>query len=528
MCKKTISILTLCFILFQLTAACFSTAGTAGVTGTADKAGAAGTIVAASSAGTAATPGMAVKQPVRKGAVIADHTSAKLEGIPTEWAQKAREGLHIAYGHTSHGSQITYGMMGLTYFRKEPFIFEKGAPKGSIDLRDNPFGGEKDLGNPDNKTWAEETRKYLAGNRDINVVMWSWCGQLSKADGAFVQNYLDLMQGLESDFPGVTFVYMTGHLDGTGENGNLARANNRIREFCRSRNKVLFDFADIESYDPDGNFYGDKLANDACWYDANGDGKHERNWAQDWQNSHKKGEEWYDCYSAHSEPINANRKAYAAWWLFARIAGWNGGSSGSPDASGLKISGGGQQDYEYYAGKLQSLGLFKGDGKGFDLERVPTRLEGAAMLTRLLGGEKEAQGKLYPHPFQDAKKSWGSSYVGYLHQYSLTKGVSESSFGCELKLEPASYVTFLLRVLGYSDSAPNSDFKWDNALEKALELGIVDEEYYAVLKQGDFDRGHMARLTWQTLNQKLKGGDGTLLEKLVQKNAIDKIALDKL
>jgi len=34
--------------------------------------------------------------------------------------------------------------------------------------------------------------------------------------------------------------------------------------------------------------------------------------------------DWYRCGSAHSQPLNANRKAYAAWWLWARLAGWNG------------------------------------------------------------------------------------------------------------------------------------------------------------------------------------------------------------
>lgn len=29
---------------------------------------------------------------------------------------------------------------------------------------------------------------------------------------------------------------------------------------------------------------------------------------------------WYQCDSAHSEPLNANRKAYAAWRLFAALA----------------------------------------------------------------------------------------------------------------------------------------------------------------------------------------------------------------
>jgi hypothetical protein len=46
--------------------------------------------------------------------------------------------------------------------------------------------------------------------------------------------------------------------------------------------------------------------------------------------------DWYSCSSAHSEPLNANRKACAAWWLFARLAGWlsPAGPSGTGDLTG--------------------------------------------------------------------------------------------------------------------------------------------------------------------------------------------------
>ena len=45
---------------------------------------------------------------------------------------------------------------------------------------------------------------------------------------------------------------MTGHLDGGGTAGNLNVRNNQIRNYCIANDKILFDFADIESYKPNG------------------------------------------------------------------------------------------------------------------------------------------------------------------------------------------------------------------------------------------------------------------------------------
>ncbi len=64
-------------------------------------------------------------------------------------------------------------------------------------------------------------------------------------------------------------------------------------------------------------------ADDGCDYQLNGQA---RNWALEWQNSHTEGVDWYSCSSAHSVALNANLKAYAAWWMWARLAGWNGGA----------------------------------------------------------------------------------------------------------------------------------------------------------------------------------------------------------
>ncbi|NLA75313.1 MAG: hypothetical protein GX846_07580 [Deltaproteobacteria bacterium] len=255
------------------------------------------------------------------GSIIIDHENTNLAMVPLKWINKAKSELHIAYGHTSHGSQITTGMAGLINFANAPnggstYRWNNGGSDNALDLRDSPFSGASDLGNPNRTAWADATRNYLNGHPEINVIMWSWCGQANGTEEE-IDLYLDLMSDLEEDYPGVMFVYMTGHTDGTGLNGNLHQRNTQIREFCEANGKILFDFEDIESYDPDGEYYGDLNVTDSCNYNGG-------NWAVEWQESHTKGVDWYDCLSAHSEPLNSNQKAYAAWWLWARLAGWDG------------------------------------------------------------------------------------------------------------------------------------------------------------------------------------------------------------
>jgi hypothetical protein len=258
--------------------------------------------------------------------IVVNHASIDLDEIPSTWITQAKQTLHIAYGHTSHGSQLTTGMAGLVTWKGDQYAFNTGGTGGALDLRDyyGDFGGlgvASDLGNPNRTAWEDATRLYLDQNPAINVIIWSWCGQVDGTE-AEIQHYIDLMEGLEDDYPDVTFVYMTGHTDGAALTGNVPTRNEQIRDYCLANNKVLFDFADIESYDPDGDYFGDKLVNDACDYDSNGDGTRDSNWAIIWQNAHPG--EWYNCESAHSQPLNANLKAYAAWHLWARLAGWDG------------------------------------------------------------------------------------------------------------------------------------------------------------------------------------------------------------
>ncbi len=259
--------------------------------------------------------------------IIADHNVARLavlQSIPDSAIDNAKSKLHIAYGHTSHGSQIVDGVNGLDSFMNG--IGRTNNLFSGLDFNCDMGGygypyGAADLNQPDYTTWESATRSYLSSHTDINVVIWSWCAGVSHATESQIDNYLSLMNGLEKDYPDITFIYMTGHLDGTGVGGDLHINNEKIRKFCRDNGKWLFDFADIESYDPDGNYYLNKSADDGCNYTGG-------NWAIAWQNSHAKGTYWYwtddEANPAHTQPLNANMKAYAFWWLMARVAGWGG------------------------------------------------------------------------------------------------------------------------------------------------------------------------------------------------------------
>jgi hypothetical protein len=193
--------------------------------------------------------------PKPRGGVLVDHTSTDLAAVPAKWIEAAKERLVIAYGHTSHGSQLVEGLKGLEDWKGAPYTLRGGAQSRGLELRDTPFSGAGDLGNPDRTAWVKATRNYLNQHPEVNVVMWSWYGQVSGSSEADIAGYLANMDALEKEFSRVRFVYFTGHLDGTGAGGNLHLRNEQIRAFAKKNGKALYDFADIESFDPDGKGY---------------------------------------------------------------------------------------------------------------------------------------------------------------------------------------------------------------------------------------------------------------------------------
>ncbi len=290
--------------------------------------------------------------PPVSGNFIADYTVAKdsvLRAIPDSFINTARTTLHVAYNHTSHGTHVSYGIYGLQNFKagdstKFAVTSNSAANPAKLDFKDNQIGGAySDLSQADANwaTWRDQVRTYLdnPANTAINVMMWSWCD----ITGHSVSNYLSSMQTMINEYgqggskigtgtgktrtTPVTFIFMTGHANGNANTGagNPKEQAKLITDYCTAHGYYCIDYYSIDSHAMNDTYYED--VNDDATSTTYGD-----NFYLNWQNSHPLGTDWYEnrngpggtvAFGEHNtQHITANRKAFAFWWVLARIAGY--------------------------------------------------------------------------------------------------------------------------------------------------------------------------------------------------------------
>ena len=172
---------------------------------------------------------------------------------------------------------------------------------------------------------------------------------------------------------------------------------------------------------------------------------------------------------------------------------------------------------------LKALGLFNGVSDiDFALDLAPDRTQALVMMLRLMGLEGAAQSEFGIHPFQDLDAyRWAEPYIGYAYRHGLTKGVTETAFGGSSLADARTYLTFVLRALGYSEGR-DGDFTWDDPTPLARSLGLLPES----VRLDDFRRGDVVAVSYAALSARCKGRSTTLAQDLAARGILSQEALD--
>ena len=104
--------------------------------------------------------------------------------------------------------------------------------------------------------------------------------------------------------------------------------------------------------------------------------------------------------------------------------------------------------------------------------------------------------------------------MAFAFDKGITRGIGATVFGSNDLVTCQQFTTFLLRALGYDDSA--GDFAFADALAFALEAGLYTDEILYDLNLGSFLRGDAVVAMVKALNTTVKGSsDVALLDTLV-------------
>jgi len=176
--------------------------------------------------------------------------------------------------------------------------------------------------------------------------------------------------------------------------------------------------------------------------------------------------------------------------------------------------------YKKMADALRDMGLFKGTGTSYELERRSLRSEAMTMLVRLLGAESTALSLSGTPPYTDLE-TWLIPYVNYAHINGLTLGIGDNLFG-SCCLTPANqYMTFILRALGYADTGDNPDFNYLTAVDDAVSLGVLTQNEAKMFNSTAFRRDQMVYMSFVALLSEMKNSSTTLLQSLIEKGVLD-------
>jgi len=169
------------------------------------------------------------------------------------------------FAHASVGANMRSGMIDLRSLNASRYpLALSSVSYNSTELRAVNAPASTTAGtiydcNRGNPGWESKLTVFqnsvtVSGWHDsaVDVVMDKFCyiDQAASAD-----SYLNSMSVLEAAYPNTRFVYITMPLMTAEDSNNVLRNtyNDTVRAYCVANDKLLFDLADIEAHDPDGN-----------------------------------------------------------------------------------------------------------------------------------------------------------------------------------------------------------------------------------------------------------------------------------
>ncbi len=158
---------------------------------------------------------------------------------------------------------------------------------------------------------------------------------------------------------------------------------------------------------------------------------------------------------------------------------------------------------------LAGLHLLRGTGRGYELERLVTRAEAAAMAVRMVG--QEGQLTTEPSGFSDTRGHWADPYIALGVQKGYINGISEDRFAPEAPVTGPEFVKLLLGAMGYQD------LTLDNVYDTGIAAELLVNNYVkeaAASTNYRICRSDMVYLCYAALLAKTASG-GTVLDALI-------------